>query len=416
MTAVAMSGGLDSSVVAWLLARRGEEHAAAGPVVGLSMLLWDHSDTPVHGRCCGALDLADARRVAQQVGIPHYTLRMDDDFRRKVVDPFVDDYLAGRTPSPCVACNTWIKFDLLLERARRFGARRLATGHYARLVDGPAGRELHAAAVADKDQSYFLFELTREQLEASLFPLGGLAKEETRELARQVGLAVAEKGESMEICFVADGVRPFVEREVRRRRGEEGGLRRALLPVLPVAAAEEAAAGQAGGVAVALQEPALIVDREGRELGRGSAPYYRYTVGQRRGLGVSSSALPGGGGRLYVLQIDAARNRVVVGDGDELACRGLSGGRTSWINPELDLGLGPSEAAERHQDAAAPVEATVRIRSRHPGVPALIRPLPDGRCEIDFAEPQRGVAPGQAAVFYQGSRVLGGCWIERGLR
>ena len=263
LTAVAMSGGLDSSVAAWLLARRGE-----GPVVGLSMLLWDHSGEAVHGRCCGALDLGDAKRVAQQAGIPHYTLRMDDDFRRHVVDPFVDEYLAGRTPSPCVACNTSIKFDLLLDRARRFGARRVATGHYARLVDGPAGRELHAAAHADKDQSYFLFELTQEQLAASLFPLGELSKEAVRETAREAGLVVAEKGESMEICFVADGVQPFVEREARRRglpvvgagarragrpgrpRGPRAGARqRALLPLhrRPAARARPVVVGAAGG-------------------------------------------------------------------------------------------------------------------------------------------------------------------------
>src|SRR6185295_5431817 len=206
-TAVAMSGGLDSSVAAWLLAQRGE------PVIGLSMLLWDHSGEAVHGRCCGALDLGDAKRVAQQAGIPHYTLRMDREFRAQVVDPFVDDYLAGRTPSPCVRCNSWIKFDLLLERAKRLGAERVATGHYARIVAGADGPELHAAVDADKDQSYYLFELTQAQLAASLFPLGEMTKPEVRELARQAGLAVAEKGESMEVCFVAGGVREFVEQQ-----------------------------------------------------------------------------------------------------------------------------------------------------------------------------------------------------------
>ncbi len=420
LTAVAMSGGLDSSVAAWLLARRAAE-GAHGPVVGLSMLLWDASADPAvettDGRCCGALDLGDAKRVAQQAGIPHYTLRMDREFRRHVVDPFVDEYLAGRTPSPCVSCNTSIKFDLLLDRARTFGAGRVATGHYARLVDGPAGRELHAAAWPDKDQSYFLFELTQEQLAASLFPLGELSKEEVRELAREAGLVVAEKGESMEICFVVDGIQPFVEREVRLRRGEGRGDRptasdRGVLPVLPgsgapvsrPAVAGAAAAGAASAVAdVDLDEPAMIVDREGRELGVGSAPYYRYTVGQRRGLGISSSNLPGGGGRLYVLEIDADANRVVVGGGDALMSPGFRGRGLHWINPDLDLS---TEDSESHG-----VEATVKIRSRHPGVPARVRPLPNGGAEIEFAEPQRGVAPGQAAVFYRGSRVLGGCWI-----
>jgi tRNA-uridine 2-sulfurtransferase len=379
LTAVAMSGGLDSSVAAHLLAARGE------PVVGLSMLLWEGVGEPQaasgSGRCCGALDLGDARRVAEQIGIPHYTLRMDEDFRRHVVDPFVDDYLAGRTPSPCVRCNTWVKFDLLLARARGFGAERVATGHYARLVDGPAGRELHAARVPGKDQSYFLFELDQEQLAAARFPLGDLSKEEVRDLARSAGLLVAEKGESMETCFVADDVASFVARQARRR-----GL-------------------AASSPSDPLDEPATVVDPEGRVLGLG-APYYRYTVGQRRGLGVSAAGSRAGE-RLYVLSVDPAANRVTAGRAADLACRGLVGGRLHWINPELDLAAG--DAARRG------VEATVKLRSRHPGVAALVRPRPGGGCEIDFAEPQTAVAPGQAAVFYRGTRVLGGCWIEAGI-
>lgn len=363
LTAVAMSGGLDSSVAALLLARRGE------PVVGLSMLLWDRSEEVANGRCCGALDLGDARRVAEQVGIPHYTLRLDREFRAEVVDPYVDDYLAGLTPSPCVRCNTWIKFDLLLARARRLGAGRVATGHYARILEGEGGPELHRGADPDKDQSYFLFELSREQLAASAFPLGEMCKTEVRRLAQEAGLAVAGKGESMETCFVAGGVREFVEREARDRG--------ALLPV------------------VAAGEPASIVDRDGRELGSGE-PYYRYTVGQRRGLGVAA------GRRLYVLEILPAENRVVVGGEDELAVGGLTGERLHWIDP----GEGAAAAGEG-------VEVTVRIRSRHPGVGARVRALPGGRAEVELAEPQRGVAPGQAAVFYRGTRVLGGCWIER---
>ncbi len=199
--AVAMSGGLDSSVAAWLLSREDPT------VIGLSMLLWDQSEVSANGRCCGALDLGDARRVAQQCGIAHYTIEMEEDFRRQVVDPFVDGYLAGRTPIPCTRCNTFIKFDRFVDRARKLGAERIATGHYARIVEGPVGLELHAAVDADKDQSYYLFELTQEQLAVSRFPLGDRTKAEIRELARTAELSVAEKGESMELCFVAGGIR-----------------------------------------------------------------------------------------------------------------------------------------------------------------------------------------------------------------
>jgi tRNA-uridine 2-sulfurtransferase len=357
LTAVAMSGGLDSSVTAWLLARQGV------PVVGLSMLLWDHSGVEAHGRCCGALDLGDARRVAVQAGIPHYTLRMDEEFRQKVVEPFVHDYLAGRTPSPCVRCNTWIKFDLLLERARRFGAERVATGHYARILPGADGPELHAAVDDAKDQSYYLFELTREQLAASLFPLGEKTKQEVREMAREAGLVVAGKGESMEVCFVSGGIREFVEGQVAGDPERYGGA--------------------------ALAEPAVLVATSGEELGAGQ-PYYRYTVGQRRGLGLAAPS------PLYVLQIEPEQNRVVVGQEAELMAPGLTGERLHWIGP----------------DPEGEVKALVKIRSRHSGVESRVRPLGGGRVEIEFAAPQRGVTPGQAAVFYRGTRVLGGCWIS----
>jgi tRNA-uridine 2-sulfurtransferase len=366
LVAVAMSGGVDSSVAACLLARQG------APVVGLSMLLWDHSGEAAHGRCCGALDLGDARRVARQLGIPHYTLRMDGEFRERVVDPFVRAYLAGRTPSPCVACNTWIKFDRLLARARAVGAETVATGHYARIAAGPDGPELHRGVDADKDQSYFLFELTQEQLAASRFPLGERTKAEVRELAREAGLVVAGKGESMEICFVAGGLEEFVAAQVAQHPERFGG----------------------GATAA----PAAVIDEAGRAVGTGSAPAWRYTVGQRRGLGVA------GGERLYVLGVDTAANRVVVGRDEALAAAGLVGEGLHWIGPR-----------EREEAAGDGVSAEVKIRSRHPGVPATVRALPDGTAEVRFAAPQRGVAPGQAAVFFRGTRVLGGCWIRAAL-
>ena len=367
LTAVAMSGGLDSSVAALLLERQGM------PVVGLSMLLWDRSQQVRHGRCCGSLDLGDARRVAEQVGLPHYTLRMDGEFRRHVVDPFVDSYVDGRTPSPCISCNTEIKFEAFRERARRLGADRIATGHYARIRRGADGRyELHTAADRSKDQSYFLFELNQEQLARAVFPLGELTKTEVREIAREAGLAVAEKGESMEICFVDRGVQEFVE-------------------------------GERPDIAT---RPARVTASDGEELGEG-APYYRYTVGQRRGLGVAA------GRRLYVLDVQPQENRVVVGDRDELLSPGLIGRGLHWI-----AGAPPHPAAEAA--GGETVEVEVRIRSRHPGVSATVESASStdggaGVCRVDFSEPQVGVAPGQAAVFYRGTQVLGGCWIERAL-
>lgn len=352
LTAVAMSGGLDSSVTAWMLADQQR------PVVGLSMLLWE--DGPPAGderRCCGALDLGDARRVATQIGIPHYVLEMQSEFRRHVVEPFVDAYLDGRTPVPCTACNTWIKFDLLLEKAREVGAERVATGHYARIVEGEDGLELHASADPAKDQSYYLFELSQEQLARAEFPLGERSKTEVRELARRADLLVAEKGESMELCFVAGSIQEFVEDELSRR-GET-----------PAA-------------------PSTVVDDRGEKLGE-AAPYYRYTVGQRRGLGIS------GDEPRYVKGVSAERNLVTLGGRSELMADGLLGTRPHWI------GRPPTDG----------VEVEVKIRARHRSVPARLT-MREGGARVEFSEPQFGVTPGQAAVFYRDTRVLGGCWIR----
>ena len=280
-----------------------------------------------------------------------------------MVDPFVQEYLDGRTPIPCTRCNTWIKFDQFLGRARRLGADRIATGHYARILEGPDGWELHAAANDAKDQSYYLFELTQDQLASSIFPLGDKTKEEVREIARHAGLMVSEKGESMEICFVSGGVREFVEQQVAEHPER--------FPDAP------------------RPEPSDIVDQGGHLLGQAEA-YYRYTVGQRRGLGIAV------GERLYVLKVEPRENRVVVGDGQALLASGLLGDGLHWIGPE----------------PGGRLEAIVKIRSRHSGVLSSILPLGDGRAEVTFSTPQPGVAPGQAAVFYQGSKVLGGCWIR----
>lgn len=348
---VAMSGGVDSAVTAALVAGAGYR------AVGVTLQLYPQSGAGRRpGACCAGQDVDDARRVAEAVGIPHYVLDYEDRFRRAVIQPFADGYARGETPVPCIACNRTVKFADLLALARDLGADAMATGHYARRVDGPGGAELHRARDAARDQSYFLFATTRAQLSDIRFPLGGMTKEEVRRTAARLNLPVADKPDSQELCFVPDG--------------DAAGLVEARAP----------AAARTGP----------IRDRRGRELGRHEG-VHRYTVGQRKGLGLSTSV------PLYVLDIDAAANAVTVGPRDALDRTRLTASGVNWI-------AGPPP------DGA--VRVTARIRHRHPDAPARVEPLPDGRAEVVFDEPQRAVAPGQAAVFYDRDTVLGGGWID----
>jgi tRNA-uridine 2-sulfurtransferase len=350
---VAMSGGVDSSCTAALLVAAGYE------VIGVTLQLYDHGAALGRkGACCAGQDIHDARRVAERLDIPHYVLDFEQRFRERVIADFAESYAAGRTPIPCVRCNQRVKFRDLLEIARDLGANALATGHYVRREDTAAGAELHCAADAQRDQSYFLFATTRAQLDFLRFPLGGLAKHETRALAARFGLAVAAKPDSQDICFVPEG---SYTRIVERLR--------------PDAA-----------------EPGEIVHVDGRVLGRHDG-LMRFTVGQRRGLAVAT------GERLYVVRLEPERQRVIVGPKSALLCAGAELSELNWLGHE------PLPAGG--------IELTVKHRAREPAVAARVVASGDGGARIEFREPQAGVAPGQACVLYQGTRVLGGGWIER---
>jgi len=349
---VAMSGGVDSSVAAVLLAEAGHD------IVGFSMQLYDQRDAPeAWGSCCSLGDLQDARRVANALGFPHYIVNFEEEFRRTVVDNFVSEYAAGRTPIPCVHCNSALKFATLVERAAALDAEVVATGHYARVDrdDATGQYRLRRGLDRDKDQSYFLFSLTQDQLSRAAFPVGELTKPQVRAIAERRGLAVAAKPDSQEICFVPDGdTAGFVARQL------------ANVP------------------------PGNITDTSGKMLGQHGG-IHQFTIGQRKGLGLST------GVPLYVVKIDPADNSVVVGGKNELGRGELTASGVNWI-----AGAPPP----------GPVRAAAQIRHRHREAPGLLTPHGTDRAEMVFDEMQTAVTPGQAVVFYDGDRVIGGGWID----
>jgi tRNA-specific 2-thiouridylase len=362
--AVAMSGGVDSSTVAAMLRADGHN------VVGLTMQLWNqrrlagHEGMPeaVQGRCCSLDDVYDARRVAETIGIPYYVVNHEDRFERDVIRPFVQEYLSGRTPIPCSLCNNHLKFDQLLTVAQQIGADAVATGHYARVeFDSERNRWLLKRPTdRSKDQTYFLFGLTQEQLSRTMFPLGEMTKPEVRELAHKHGLALAEKPDSQEICFVPGGdYKNFLDAYLAEQ-GES----------LPDTAGE-------------------LVTTDGRVIGEHKG-IHNFTVGQRKGLGVAT------GSPLYVLQIKGDARQVVVGEQENLYLRTLVVHRTNLISVD---------------DLAEPTQVSVKIRHRHEPATATIEKSGADEIRVSFDEPQRAITPGQAAVFYDGDVVVGGGWI-----
>ncbi len=350
-----MSGGVDSSVAAAIIKESGYD------VVGFSMQLWDQRRGG--SRCCSIDDLYDARAVAARLKIPHYVIDFQKEFELVVVRAFVDDYYNGRTPSPCILCNSRMKFDRLVRLAEEIQAPRIATGHYARILyDEKSGRHrLLEACDRNKDQSYFLFELTQAQLAIAMFPLGGLDKKQVRQIARQYNLPVAGKSESQEICFVPDGdYAAFIERYYG--------------PAAPKKSLE-----------------GMIVDVEGNVLGNHCGVHH-FTIGQRRGLGIAHRK------PLYVLELVPEENKVIAGERSQLEKTRCHVIRPNWIS------MG---------SLVEPLRVSAKIRSRHPKSPATIQPMADGTVDVLFDAPQMAISPGQACVFYDGEQVVGGGWIDR---